>query len=536
MKPTINWKHQSRRPLLGLAFLCLILVLSLLACGDSAPAEEVSPAPAPASEANPVLTPQSPTAGPLSTAETAETSLAPTALATPTPPAETAAAPTVALIPTAAPSTTAGTTPAPAQGPTAARVQLPQDEGPHPTPIEWWYFNGHLTDEAGGEYSFHFVTFEIVTPQGIVPRVLQLSWADHRAGLFQTDERFAIGAFAPDSPDAPQPGSFSVTMADWTMAGDGDQYDLAFQTGEYSLELQALSRKPAALHNQTGLLDLGPAGRTYYYTRPRLETSGVLTVNGESRPVTGIAWFDHQWGDSATALDVGWDWLSLQLDDGSEVMVSLVWDGPGDDRSSIAEYGTYIPPDYGQSANAAAVHLPEDDITLTPTGSWVSPANGAVYPMGWQLEIASIPLSVSLEPASEDSEMAASSFIPLSYWEGAVAVQGNKEGSTRHRPRVRGVGGLRSPRPPISCRLSPARRLMPLPGAIGFSSQGCRLPGKGAYAEVFTPTLTLPLEGLITGHFFLRGRLGRVRGIRGGAAPRPGPGIGPGSEVPSGRR
>ena len=109
-------------------------------------------------------------------------------------------------------------------------------------------------------------------------------------------------------------------------------------------------------------------------------------------------------------------------------MVSLVWDGPSDNRNPIAEYGAYVPADYGQAGNAAPVHLTGDDITLTPTGSWVSPANGYVYPMGWRLEIASIPLSVSLEPVGEDSEMAASSFIPLSYWEGAVTVQGRKDG------------------------------------------------------------------------------------------------------------
>ena len=306
-------------------------------------------------------------------------------------------------------------------------MQLPRDEGPHPAPIEWWYFNGHLTDETGGEYSYHFVTFEIVTPQGIIPRLVQLSWADHGAGLHLTDERFAVAAAAgPEATDAPQPGSFNLRVADWAMKGDGSEYALAFQTGEYSLDLQALSSKPAVLHHETGLVDLGPAGLTYYYTRPRLDTTGLLTVNGLSRDVTGTSWMDHQWGDSATALDVGWDWLGLQLDDGSELMVSLVWDGQ--DRDPIAEYGTYIPPDYGKGEDAAAVPLAGEEIALTATGSWTSPANGAVYPMGWRLEIESIPLSVVLEPAQENAEMAGSSFIPLSYWEGAVGVAGQKEG------------------------------------------------------------------------------------------------------------
>ena len=55
--------------------------------------------------------------------------------------------------------------------------------------------------------------------------------------------------------------------------------------------------------------------------------------------MTGVSWFDHQWGDFSTA-QIGWDWLSLNLDDGSDIMVSVVWEQTG--RKHIAAYGTYI--------------------------------------------------------------------------------------------------------------------------------------------------------------------------------------------------
>ena len=49
-------------------------------------------------------------------------------------------------------------------------VSLPGDEGAHLTAIEWWYFNGFLTDDTGAEYSFHYVTFQSVLPTGLTPR------------------------------------------------------------------------------------------------------------------------------------------------------------------------------------------------------------------------------------------------------------------------------------------------------------------------------------------------------------------------------
>ena len=68
-------------------------------------------------------------------------------------------------------------------------VNLPADEGAHPAGIEWWYFNGHLTDDADRDYSFHFVTFQIGANQygndiSQAGQLLQLSWGDHRNQVF----------------------------------------------------------------------------------------------------------------------------------------------------------------------------------------------------------------------------------------------------------------------------------------------------------------------------------------------------------------
>ena len=44
-------------------------------------------------------------------------------------------------------------------------VELPRDDAVHDTPVEWWYWTGHLEDEAGGRYGFQ-VTFFLFGASG----------------------------------------------------------------------------------------------------------------------------------------------------------------------------------------------------------------------------------------------------------------------------------------------------------------------------------------------------------------------------------
>ena len=294
-------------------------------------------------------------------------------------------------------------------------VSLPDDEGAHLTAIEWWYFNGFLTDDTGAEYSFHYVTFQSVLPNGLTPRLLQLSWADHDKKVHLTAERPALPLL-----EATQ-GDFAFQVNDWSMAGDGKKYSMSFSTGEYSAILQAVSERPAILHQGNGLVELGRAGASYYYSRTRLKISGNLNIRQEERPVSGLAWMDHQWGDFSMT-PVGWDWLSLQLDDGSDLMISLVWDST--DRQPIVSYGTYVAPN-GQPRNLAG-----EDISLIATGSWTSAVTETTYPVGWELAVKSLHLGLTLTPALLDSEFQGSKFVPQAYWEGSITVSGTRNGQS----------------------------------------------------------------------------------------------------------
>ncbi len=294
-------------------------------------------------------------------------------------------------------------------------VSLPADEAPHDANIEWWYFNGLLTDDRGREYSYHYVTFQGPAADAAVPNLLQASLGDHTAGKHMTGERVLLSQLDQDAV------GIDIIVNGWKMKGDGNVYSLVFDLDEYSLDLNAISTKPPVLHQDLGVVNLGPVGNLFYYSRTRLDVAGTMTIAGEQRPVTGSAWMDHQWGD-IEGQKVGWDWVSVQLDDGTDLMAALVWDPS--DKTPIAKYGTLV------LANGPALILAEDDVSITSSETWTSPATGITYPSGWTVTIPSLELMLELEPVLVDSEFAGSRYTPAAYWEGEVRATGTRQGQS----------------------------------------------------------------------------------------------------------
>jgi predicted secreted hydrolase len=153
--------------------------------------------------------------------------------------------------------------------------------------------------------------------------------------------------------------------------------------------LQTRSRR---LHHG-GLIDYGPPGLSYYYSRTRLAVQGdLVTSDASPEHVTGEAWMDHQWGNFVVA-GGGWDWFSLQLDDQSEVMLYVLRDANG---TTISIVGTQVMPD-------GSVHQ-FNDLAPQPLGQWRSPHTGATYPSGWQLALPD-GRYLEIEPVLQDQEL-----------------------------------------------------------------------------------------------------------------------------------
>ena len=175
----------------------------------------------------------------------------------------------------------------------------------------------------------------------------------------------------------------------------------------------------AALHDRDGWIDFGPAGSSYYYSRTAMSATGTLTLDGRTLAVDGSAWIDHQWGDFISIGGGGWDWFAVNLDDGTDLTLSLVRDTDG---TYPLVYGTMVAPD------GTVRHLDRDAFEVTVTDRWTSPATGTDYPAGWTVRIPSEDLTIRLRPTVAAQELDTRATTGVVYWEGSQVVTATRAG------------------------------------------------------------------------------------------------------------
>jgi predicted secreted hydrolase/threonine/homoserine/homoserine lactone efflux protein len=317
------------------------------------------------------------------------------------------------------------------------QFQFPQDHGPHEDfQTEWWYFTGTLQNDAGQKFGFQLTFFRrALLPSGsAAPR--SSDWAASQVYLAHfalTDagrnehlasERFSRGAAGLAGAHSPP---FRVWLEDWQAVQTAPGvFHLNASSGEagsdtgIAVDLELTQEKEPVLQGEAGLSRKGPqpGQASYYYSLTGLRTAGTLRSAGITHTVQGSAWMDHEFSTSALGPDqVGWDWFSIQMEDGSQLMLFELrqTDGSIDPFSS----GTLVLPD------GKTIPLKAGEFSVTVLDRWTSPHTGAIYPAGWQIEIPSRQLSLKIQPLIADQEMV----LSYAYWEGAVQVQARSRGS-----------------------------------------------------------------------------------------------------------
>ncbi|TMD33114.1 MAG: carotenoid 1,2-hydratase [Chloroflexi bacterium] len=93
-------------------------------------------------------------------------------------------------------------------------IAFPADDGPHDRLTEWWYYTGHLRDEAGDWYGFEFVVFRAERGGFPVTWASHLALTDETGGAFHYAQRSEIGPQVDRSPtDDGQPAGFDLSLA-----------------------------------------------------------------------------------------------------------------------------------------------------------------------------------------------------------------------------------------------------------------------------------------------------------------------------------
>src|SRR5207247_6514880 len=138
---------------------------------------------------------------------------------------------------------------------------LPRDDAPHDQLTEWWYYTGHLDTATGGSYGFELVVFQSVRGRGPVGYAAHYAITDPARGRFAYDQRTSVGS------QIGKPEGFDLAVGDWRMRGSDGRDQLSAAMPGYGIDLALQSVKPAALHDQDGLVSFGPAGCSYYSCR-----------------------------------------------------------------------------------------------------------------------------------------------------------------------------------------------------------------------------------------------------------------------------
>ncbi len=309
-------------------------------------------------------------------------------------------------------------------------IRFPKDESAHNFIVEWWYFNGHVCDKSGNQYSFMDCLFKIDNKKVHVPILSRLPvktvYFSHSLISDLKAKKFY-----------PRTSPFSIISEDsftkpllyinylnpelkngYTNCAIEQLNTSTYRVKNERIDLTLVATKQPLLEGGRGFLDL-KSSTTYYYSLTNLRTEGRIKIKNKWVEVTGKSWMDHQWSNVGFAKN-GWNWFCAQLENNTELVCCMFDDGK--DKTYFADISY---PDGRQDHFA--------DVQIKPLGkNWTSPQSKAVYPVAWELEIPAKKLKLTFQARIANQEML-SGFV--NYWEGPMAVQALVNGK-----KIRGQG------------------------------------------------------------------------------------------------
>jgi predicted secreted hydrolase len=300
-------------------------------------------------------------------------------------------------------------------------LAFPRDHGAHPEArTEWWYITGWLGTEAEPRFGFQLTFFRSRTglaegnPSRFAARQLLFAHAavtdlaarthrhEGRITRWAGDEAAGAGSAASEDTD--------VRLGRWTLRREGGHYRASLPAERFTLDLRLQPSQPLLLQGDAGFSRKGPeeSQASHYYSEPQLQAGGSLLVGDRRHAAQGRAWLDHEWSEQILHPDaVGWDWLGINLFDGSALTVFRLRRADG---STLWAGGSF------RAAGGTVRAFAPEEVRLTPGRTWRSPASAATYPVQWTVETPAgrFDLRALLDAQELDSRGSTGTI----YWEG----------------------------------------------------------------------------------------------------------------------
>ncbi len=301
-------------------------------------------------------------------------------------------------------------------------LQFPRDHGSHPQfRTEWWYLTGRVKDARGRDLGIQITFFRNRprvaedNPSRFAPRQLlfaHAALADAKTGKLVHEQRAARAGFG--LAEAKEDRT-DVLIDDWSLRQTDSGYSARVMAQEFEYALDFKVTQPVLPQGERGFSRKGPrpAQASYYYSQPQLAVSGSITVKGEKREVSGVAWLDHEWASEYLAPQAqGWDWIGLNLAGGGALMAFRMRDGSG---------GTLWAGGALRAAGGRVRVLAPGEVRFEPLRRWRSPRTQTEYPVALRVRAGDI--EFELEPMMDDQELDARASTGTIYWEGAVSAK-----------------------------------------------------------------------------------------------------------------
>lgn len=312
---------------------------------------------------------------------------------------------------------------------------FPRDHGSHDDfRTEWWYYTGHLTTKSGRPFGYQLTFFRRGIPRDQV-KTLPSRWSitqlylahlaisDLAGEQFYFSEHISRAGLGKAGSDRDR---LHVWIDQWSaespMAVPLSQ-QLRASNDTIGIQLTLSPEKSLVVHGIGGVSRKGSESgqASHYYSFTRLATIGTLSIGAQQFEVTGTSWMDHEFGSADLGEDlVGWDWFSIQLDNGCELMLYRLRRADG--STEPASSGTLV------DGDGRTRHLALKDFSMEPTAFWMSPKTNARYPQRWHIVIPPLDLSLDIAPQLAGQELVTSRSTHVSYWEGAVEISGTSRG------------------------------------------------------------------------------------------------------------
>lgn len=301
----------------------------------------------------------------------------------------------------------------------ARALAFPRDRGSHPDlRTEWWYITGQATAAGTDQRTFGFqLTFfrsRVDETRGMSSRFAarQLFFAhaavtDVQGEKLWHDQRIARQGFAIASASEQD---MAIKLRDWSLKAEGAKYIAELPATDFALKLQFEETQGVLLQGDKGLSRKGPDEKqaSYYYSQPQLATRGSLQLKARSFEVTGKAWLDHEWSDELLHPNaVGWDWIGMNLDDGSALTAFRLRDKDG---KAVWDGGSFRP------AKGESHTFSRGEVIFKPVRLWKSPLTQATYPVEWTVRTPAG--SYTVRAVIDNQELDSRASTGSIYWEG----------------------------------------------------------------------------------------------------------------------